>query len=166
MKRMMLLTAVCVLAVPMARADVAGKPGPAPTPNGKGKLVVMLDENARSPRLIVPRQFLAPADNKRSDAGSILPTVMSGLALALAFAGTGIWVVRQRRGGQAATLGLVACLAVLALSASLLADFAPSPRVPEQRAAFDATTIIVVEKGDAIQLFISPADLAKMQAKK
>ena len=165
MKRMLLVGTVCLLAVPMARADAA-KPGPVPTPNGKGKLVVMLDENARSPRLIVPKQFLSPADNKRSDAGSILPTVMSGLALALAFAGTGIWVVRQRRGGQAAILGVVACLAVLALSASLLADFAPSPRVPEQRAAFDATTIFVVEKGDAIQLFISPADLAKMQVKK
>jgi hypothetical protein len=135
-------------------------------PTGRASSSCWSTPGARSPRLIVPKQFLA-ANGKRSDAGSILPTVMSGLALALAFAGSGIWLVRQRRGGGAGALGIVTCLAVLALGASSSADFAPSGRPgPEQRAVFDGTTVFVVDKGDAIQLVISPADLAKMQAKK
>src|SRR5262245_21006725 len=118
MKRWMMVSALCLLATPLARADVPVDPPRPPAPNGQGKLVVLVDANARSPRLIVPKQFLA-ANGKRSDAGSILPTIMSGLALALAFAGTGIWMVRQRRGGGAGALAIVACLALLALGASL-----------------------------------------------
>jgi hypothetical protein len=132
-----------------------------PSPKPQGKLVVMVDNNARAPRLIVPKNLIG-GDGRRGDAG-ILPTIMAGLALALAFAGSGIWMVRQRKGGHGAVLALVACLAVLSLGTALVADGGVRPP-PTPVVTIEGTTVYVVEKGDAIQLVISPADLAKMSA--
>lgn len=156
MKRMLTGACLVLLAASWARADEA-PPRPMPP---KGKLVVMVDANARTPRLVVPKQMLQ-ADGRRGDAG-MLHTVMAGLALALAFTGGGIWMVRQRKGGNSFALGLVASLAVLALGASLWADFAVNP--PKQHAALDNVSIVVVERGDAVQLYLNLPDLAKLTA--
>ncbi|MGE3808933.1 MAG: hypothetical protein AB7K24_30075 [Gemmataceae bacterium] len=157
MKKLFVSSALLMLlAAPLVRADV-------PAPRPQGKLVIMVDANTKSPRLVVPKQLLN-ADRRRGDAG-MLHTMMAGLALALAFTGGGIWMVRQRRGGHGTALAIVACLALLSLGTALWADGAVEPR-PAPLASFDNTTVFVVERGDAIQLYISPADLAKLTQKK
>jgi hypothetical protein len=156
MKRMM-VAGLCglLLTTSLVRADEA-PPRPQPKP---GKFVVFVDGRVKTPQLTVPRQMLN--DQRRGDAG-ILHTVMAGMALALAFAGGGLWLVRQRQGGNGAALAVLVCLSALSIGTALWAD---SAGPPPARATFDGVHVFVVDKGDSVQLTISPADLAKLDPK-
>jgi hypothetical protein len=122
-----------------------------------------VDEKAKQARLVVPVNlmvpggfqlppgglpgqprpgtlpFQAPPPSRDANAGRIgLPTIVAGLALTLAFASGGLWLVRRGRGRTAAGLLLVAAFALGATA--LWADIPgpgggrarpPRPRPPE-----------------------------------
>ncbi len=158
------------------RADI-----PAPRPKGvEAPLVVMIDDNARQPRLQVPRKLLgtlkasadSPEDTQTGTAGlPHLHTVMAGVALALALAFGGLWLVRHRGhfGGRglALFLGMVLCggIGTAVVWANkpiskgdydkLLGDRSPKP------AAGDKVSIEVTPNGDTVRLIVNRAYLAK-----
>jgi hypothetical protein len=145
------------LLLPEARADLLpgrgvrpprpiGQPGnPFVQPGGarplpiKVKLVVKVDEKSKLPVLQVPinlalgqqggpgGQALPPGG---ADAGRRLgmPTIVAGLALTLAFASGGLWLVR-RGSGRALAIFLVLSLSAVG-AAAVWANAAPPPPTP------------------------------------
>jgi len=111
-----------------------GRPAPI-----KVKLVVKVDEKAKLPVLQVPLnlalgqqpggagQALPP---RGADAGLRLgvPTVVAGLALTLAFASGGLWLVRRGSGRYLAILLVLSLFA--AGTAAVWADLGPRPLGP------------------------------------
>ena len=116
-----------------------GQPGGARPMPMKVKLVVKVDEKIKLPVLQLPinlalgqqggpgGQTLPPAG---ADAGPRLgmPTIVAGLALTLAFASGGLWLVR-RGSGRALAVFLVLSLFTVG-AAAVWANAAPPPRPP------------------------------------
>jgi hypothetical protein len=106
----------------------------APPPKGaqEAKLVVVVDQTARKPRLQISQALLqqqgATPDPKPGRVS--LPVVVAGLALSLGIVSGGFWLMRSRNGRRLAAFFLVASL--LTFGATVLwADIAPRPR-PER----------------------------------
>jgi hypothetical protein len=139
-----------------------------------------MNEQAKTPRLQIPRKFLrnAPQSEKKSaDAGrQRLPLTMAGLALTAAFTSGGLWLVRRGNRRRIVAGGLT--LALFAAGATALwADLAPRPRprppvVPPLVALpaavqFDKQIVLeIVDQGDAIKLLVSPKLIGKLAGDK
>jgi hypothetical protein len=110
---------------------------------GKGiqevKLLVQVDDKAKVARLQVPVNLLSdpppgappapPPPRRGADAGALgVPTIVAGLALSLAVASGGLWLVRRRWGRPLAILVVVSLFA--AGTAAVWADLGPRPLGP------------------------------------
>jgi hypothetical protein len=155
-----------------ARGDVL-KPGPKAETVFKTKLVVEVNDDLKEARLQIPRGLLqGKGDPRKTDAGA-LPTIVAGLALTLAFASGGFWLMR-RGAGRGVTVALLA-LAVLALGATALwanapittKDFKegtyslPAVPLPAGIQLSEKLTIEIVEKGDTVKLLVNKSMVLK-----
>jgi hypothetical protein len=167
MRRWTLLP-VCVflaLTVSTARGNEAPPPKPESIKIGARdvKLVVMVDEKAKTARLIIPQGLLTD-DKRRSDAG--VPTILAGLALTLAFVSGGLWLARTRARKVAAAILVVALLAfgTAALYADLVVRPKPEPKaitLPAGITLSDKMTLEVAEKGDTVKLIVNSSMVVK-----
>jgi len=170
MRYALALGAALLLTAGPALANKAVRP---PVRPQAPKLVVEVDEKAKEARLIIPQGFLvnAPAQPPRGGLGQ-LPTIMVGVALALALAFGGLWLVRKR-GGVAPLL--LAAVALVGLGgAALFADVRPvkDARGPKPRpvgpavlpvlATLEPIRVETVARGDTIRLIIPPAMKAQL----
>jgi hypothetical protein len=113
------------------------------------KLVVLVDEKAKMPRLQVPVNLLrvptppVEAPRRGADAGRLsVPTLVAGLALTLAFSSGGLWLARRRWGRP---LSLLLVLSLFAAgTAAVWADLGPRPLgpVPNRRPAPPAKVVL------------------------
>jgi hypothetical protein len=181
-----------ILAVLVAVAPSHGNPviappqGDAPAPNGPPRLldpdnavpfVVEVSDDAKSPRLLVPRGLLSRVKKVavRDDAGAprfagrLMPL---SAGLALAFAGAGLLLVRSGAGLRRLAV-LVAVGGALALAGLAVAVQPVAVPMPPPPIALEGATVEVVEEGDMQRLDQGPtvrlvlprataADLAKM----
>jgi hypothetical protein len=142
-------------------------PRPAPLPEAKSaKLVVVVDERVKEPRLVIPKSLMG----EKKSAWLETPTVVAGLALTFALVSGGVWLVRR---GTTRTVAAVAlALSLLALGGSaLFADVAkpPQPKVtpvtlPANIVFTDKIQIEFVDKGDEVKLLVGK-DMVKAEAK-
>jgi hypothetical protein len=149
-------------------SPVRGNEGPPPRPAEPkaAKLVVVVDERVKEPRLVIPRSLMG---DKKS-AWLETPTVVAGLALTFALVSGGIWLVR--RGTSRTVAAVVLALSVLAFGATaLLADVAkpPPPKVtpvtlPANIVLSEKIQVEFVDKGDEIKLLVGK-DMVKSEAK-
>jgi len=172
-----------------ARADIPPRPRPnppapvpipAPAPSKEVNVVVELDPNAKEPRLIVPRSIvtkrgaLDTADDTRltdADSPSQRHIIIAGIALALAVACGGLWLVRKNRLNGTGLVLLLAMIAGMAGGAIALAN-PPPPPTPPKPVPPPAVNLVKLydgkvkvetpAEGDAIKLIISPEMLAGM----
>jgi hypothetical protein len=146
-----------------ARADKAPPPDPAPAAQ-KVKLVVVVDANAKEPRLVIPRSLANPP--KKADAGLSLPTVVAGVALTLGIVSAGFWFIRRGPGRSIAAGVVVLALFALGVSA-LYADVGvPRPRPVKLPADVQLQEDVLVEftdKGDTIRLVVNNATPIKVE---
>jgi hypothetical protein len=173
----------CSLAVLLLLGLASSAPGnPIPVPRPRSgpsfhtgpteqKLVVEINESAKQPRLLIPKNLLltdTPAEAPRKGAFLGTSTLMAGLALSLACVTGGLWIARRGKGSGLAAL----CLGVFALAAtasSLSADIpAPKPPAKPPTVALPADirlsgriTVLIVEKGDSIKLVVNKSMLGK-----
>ncbi len=114
----------------------AGRPAPV-----KVKLVVKVDEKAKLPVLQVPinlalgRQANAgvgqgPEADPESGRRFGLSTVVAGLALTLAFASGGLWLVRS---GSGRKMAIFVVAGLFVAGAAAFADLTPHPAAPRSR---------------------------------
>jgi hypothetical protein len=174
-----LLTLFLLGAVPAARANEAPPPvRTKPADPQLVKLVVEVDDDVKEPRLQIPRAFLGAAgERKGADLGpGRVPTIVAGLALTLAFASGGFWLLR--RGSSRYFASAVLALSLVALSATALwADrlpiVPPKPASPKEVGTLalpagiqvsDKIAIEVVDKGDAVKLIINKSMAIKKSA--
>jgi len=151
-----------------ALSPVRGNEAPPPRPGEPkaAKLVVVVDERVKEPRLVIPRSLMG---DKKS-AWLEMPTVVAGLALTLALVSGGVWLVRRGTSRNVAAVALA--LSVLALGATaLFADVAkpPPPKVtpvtlPASVVLSDKIQFEFVDKGDEIKLIVGK-DMVKSEAK-
>jgi hypothetical protein len=145
------LSALSLLA-PGARGNEAPpappRPQPIPPPVAgrpaqEVKLVVQVDDKAKVARLQVPFNLMfgapdvappgappaPPPPRRGADAGALgVPTLVAGLALSLAVASGGLWLVRRRWGRP---LAIVVVLSLFAAgTAAVWADLGPRPLGP------------------------------------
>jgi hypothetical protein len=110
---------------PSARGNLrVFRPSEAPPGPHQVKLVLEVDDSVKEPRLQIPRALLRlfPAAQPRRGAGAWhLPTVVAGVALTLAFASGGLWLLRRSPRTAAAAL----LLALFALGGAALWANAP-----------------------------------------
>lgn len=162
------------------RADLAP---PKPVVGKPAPFVIEVDEKAKEPRLIVPEDLIPGLradvglenEGRRAGIGD-LPgrTLVAGLALALAVAFGGLWVVRSRfqPGSRYLAGAVVALVALGAGTALVLANAAPPPPPPrpgqvELPVAFRGK--VVLEKharGNSIRLIVNSDTLKKMTEEK
>jgi hypothetical protein len=151
MKRSILagLPVLLLCAAPAARADIAPRPNPFGPPvvqpglrlppAQKVSLVVEVDEKAKDTRLRIPVNLLTqnPAlqpvqpglPRRGADAGRLgLPTIVAGMALALALASGGLWLARRGAGRYLIILLVLSLFA--AGTAAVWADLGPRPLGP------------------------------------
>ena len=140
---------------------------PPPLPEAKSaKLVVVVDERVKEPRLVIPKTMMG----EKKSAWLETPTVVAGLALTFALVSGGVWLVR--RGTTRTVAAVVLALSVLALGGTaLFADIAkpPPPKVtpvtlPANIVLSDKVQVEFVDKGDEIKLLVSK-DMVKADAK-
>jgi hypothetical protein len=190
-----LVFSLAVLALMVAPlAALADIPGPGPRPRrpverepapvkAGAPLEVVLQEGDKPLKLEIPRGLLPKevAAKRGGVFGGLdgFRTVVAGLALSLAVAVAGVWLARRfavagsRPLPKAATVATIAVLVVAGFAvATAWADLIPPGAGPRSRprpvpaAAGLTIQIEVVEGGDKIVLHASPADLAKMAARK
>lgn len=178
MTRHLSLCAVVLLLLtsPMSvRADVPNPSDPnrnrpaEPAEHPTAALTIKIDEGVREPRLEIPRKLLATWAADKDTQGALQPsrtyTMLSGVALALAFACGGLWLARQgdRMTGRGLAL-LLGAITFLSIGGSAAwADRAVKPK--ESRSnniLFDKTVVEIVEKGEAITLTANREHLAKI----
>jgi hypothetical protein len=174
------LAGLLVLAAPV-KADLAPRPAARPA----YKFTVEVDPKATVARLVVPAGqpggFGAPPGTPRRGALS-MPTIMVAVALTLALAFGGVWLVRHKGGlGNArGPLAVLAALALTAAGAALYADIpGPGRRPPrppdnlqpppvplEVLATLDRVEVQILPRGDRIRLIIPPAMKDKLPGAK
>jgi hypothetical protein len=141
-------------------------PPPRPAEPKAAKLVVVVDERVKEPRLVIPRTMMG---DKKS-AWLETPTVVAGLALTFALVSGGVWLVR--RGTTRTVATVVLALSVLALGGTaLFADVAKPPQpkltpvtLPANVVLSEKIQVEFVDKGDEIKLFVGK-DMVKSEAK-
>lgn len=141
---------VVLLSAALARADAAFE-----IRHPTAKMSVVVDANAKSPRVVIPRRVVQ-TDRRRGSADS-LRTLMAGAGLALAFAGGGVWVIRQRPGSK--TVALLACGALLTLGMVASAEI---PRLTSI-ASFGKAQVVIDDRDIPMEIMLSPEDLAKLR---
>jgi hypothetical protein len=158
-----------VLANPIA-PPVKPQPGTPAVGNAGTELTVMVDPNAKWPRMLIPQKLLggqAPP-RKGADAGGRLPLLVGGLALTAAFVSGGFWLVRRGRGRFLTGACLVLFLAV-GSSAFLFADVpSPKPNTRPHAVTLPAGVMLpgkvsleIVDKGEGVTLIIPQELLIK-----
>ena len=166
MKRWILgASAALLLGIPSVVWANARAPAPPPSPLNMAvqpvKVVVVVDDTVREPRLEVPQGLLLNAGRpvRGADAGPRMPFFFAGLALAGAFVFGGLWLSRRARTTQA----LVVALGLLTLGAgTLIADIRrpPTPKPPAELALPAGVQLPaklnfqVTEKGDTLKLIM------------
>jgi len=142
------------------RGNVAPIPQP-PLPEAKStKLVVVVDERVKEPRLIIPKSMMG----EKKSAWLETPTVVAGLALTLSLVSGGVWLVR--RGTTRNIAAVVLALSVLAFGASaLFANVPPPPPPPSEPTNLKLPANIVL--GDKLQIeFVDRADVITLLVNK
>ncbi|HEY7425393.1 MAG TPA: hypothetical protein VH682_14275 [Gemmataceae bacterium] len=149
------------------------------------KLVVEVDEKAKLPILQVPlnlAQELQPADGaaaaplvKGADAGLRLraPTVVAGLAMTLAFASGGLWLLRRGAGRYLAILVVLSLFAAgtaavwtnLALANPLLPPALPVLKLPAGIELTDKLILEPVAAGDHLTLIVPKSMVSEKEKK-
>lgn len=137
-----------MLAVLLASSSLLANGAPFPLPKQPAppilgnktvatKLTVLALDGVKEPRLVVPLNLASPQPQgpprRGADAGNMIPTIIAGTALTLAFVMGGLWFVRKGKARFLAA-GLVLCL--FTAGASILwADIAfpgrPRPDRPQ-----------------------------------
>lgn len=148
---------------PFARADVPAPPPKEPT----YPLVIEAYPKVAEGKLIIPRKMLGEMkgalDNEGSDRyGSTLPalhTIIAGMALAMALAFGGLWLVRKGPGGTRSLALLIGAVAFLGIGALAFADRRPAPVPAANR--WDKIVIEVTDKGDEVKLIVNKQKLSK-----
>jgi hypothetical protein len=181
------LPALLLLAAwPAARADLRPPPRPAAPGLRAGpqdvKLVVEIDDKAKQPRLLVPRNLLvnpggAVPGARPGRAGASLPTAAAGLALALGLMSGGVWLAR--RGGRRALAAAAGALVLLGLGGVLWADIPAGPRprpkpvrapevvgLPAGVQLSGKLTLEIVPRGDSLKLVVSKSMLTSPRSVK
>jgi hypothetical protein len=147
----------------------------------RATLTVEVDDRVKEARLQIPANLLPPAapaaPARGADAGPWhLPTVVAGVALTLAFATGGLWLLRRGTTRRVAAGGLLLALFALGGTA-LFADIPgpgrgrprpPAPPGPLPTLLLPADVrlspnivVEVVEKGDGVKLIVNKAMLGK-----
>src|SRR5579871_1586940 len=183
-----IIPVVSLLAVAgIAWADIAPRPGvPLPRPNppaipaGPAKSVsspypleIALDDNAKEAHIYIPltvfrRAGLDPTDATEQRAETpALPTIMTGLCLAMALGFGGMWLARHRGDSMGRTLAAVLLAGVLGAvgSAVVLANGAPPlPKpVPAVVAPSDRVILEIVNRPDnRVRVVVSKKQLEKV----
>jgi hypothetical protein len=144
-----------------ALSPVRGNEAPPPRPADPkaAKLVVVVDERVKEPRLVIPKTMMG---DKKS-AWLETPTVVAGLALTLALVSGGVWLVR--RGTSRTVAAVVLALSVMAFGTSaLLANLPPPPpppvdpanlKLPANIVLSDKIQVEFVDKGDEVKLLVN-----------
>ena len=169
MRTWSLLAAALVLV--LGRPVLADLPvGPLPSPNAK-PFVIEADPNAKEAKLTIPREMLgkmkASAEQGNEDeayaSSARTHTIIAGVALTMALAFSGLWLVRRTPGGSRNLALLIGALGFLGISGALYANkAAPKP-------AIDLTNFVIIEvvdKGDAVKLVVNKDKLSKVPEKK
>jgi len=160
MKTMPLAVALLFCLVPAARADLRPPPPKEPT----APLVIEAGPKVEEARLIIPKKMLGDlkAELDREEKGGIagtsrMQTIIAGVAMTMALAFSGLWLVRRGPNGSRHLALLLGAVAFFGIGAAVMADRAP-PRDP---ARTDKVSIQVTDKGDEVKLIINKAKLAK-----
>jgi hypothetical protein len=179
--RLAVLAAFGLLAVAeRAAADIP----PPPPPRQTVTVTIEIDENAKEPRLLIPRQLVTPRggvgrprppEEEQADAGPALPRlhlIAAGLALTLAFTSGGLWLVRRGRVSGRAMM-IAAGAVVLAGAAAVWADVGfprpprpnppPAPVAPTTILLSEPVTVELVNQGDTIRLIGTKAMIEKIR---
>jgi hypothetical protein len=148
------------------RADRAAPPSDTTVRLGERnvKLVVVIDDKVKEPRLQIPQSLLAGGGKKSADAGPRLPTIMAGLALSVSLVAAGFWLVRRGPGRRLAAV--VLAVSLLACGASAVwANVGPKPIESKDRPTLVAMpagillpeqiVLEVVPRGDAVRLIVN-----------
>jgi hypothetical protein len=173
MKRWFLGSSVACLFFGTSVIALANVPAPAPPVQlnrlpREAKVVVVVDDNAKGPRLEIPENLLVAPDARRGDAGPRLPLIVVGLALTGSFVSAGLWLSRRGRGPVA----LLVAFGMFAVgSGTLVADIArPRPKPPVEVAmpagvqlAAKITILVTGEKSDAIKLVVQSSMVLKTE---
>jgi len=167
----------------LASADIRPWTGPNPKPppaqSKDVSMIVELDSNAKEARLIVPRSIVLRRAGLDADDGTRLAEgsapsgkniIVAGVALGLAIACGGIWLVRKNRLSSTG-LGLFLVLAAGLVGAAVVwANAAPPPfKPPAPQPATNLAKLfegkIKVEtpaEGDTIKLIVNDEMLQKL----
>lgn len=167
-----------------ARADIPG-PGPRPRPpfpprerpeqvatEPTAPLTILTDDNAKEPRLIIPRKLLASWDKPSNERGMLelspVHTMIAGLSLSGALVLGGLWLVRGRGRLGARGLAVLIGTAIL-LGVGVTAVWANRPPPPPREkpvtvdgVTFDKVQVEITDKGDSVRLILNKSHLAKV----
>lgn len=169
----------------IAWADLAPRPGvPLPKPNppaipvGVGKSVsspypleIALDDNAKEAHIYLPltvfrRAGLDQADQteQRAEAPA-LPTIMTGLCLAMALGFGGMWLARHRGDTMGRTVAIVLVAGILGAVGSTMvwADLAVPKNFKLPSAPGDRVILEIINRPDnTVKLVVSKKQLEKV----
>jgi len=158
---MPLAVALMLFACPAVRADVPVDPPKEPT----YPLVIEAYPKVEEARLIIPKQMLGKlkAELDQEEKGGIagtsrMQTIIAGVAMTMALAFSGLWLVRRGPNGGRHLALLIGAVGFFGIGAAVMADGAVRPdRTPRT----DKVVIQITDKGDEVKLIVNKGKLAK-----
>ena len=162
-----------MLAASMASADLAPPPERPKEADGTKVPLRVVRQTSGPTKLVIPQRFRSKFQApRRGSTGLLWPmgfqTLIAGLALSLAVVTSGYLLLRRRVGQQrrqaAGAIAAVSVIVVFATFASQFAwgDLAPPPRPVPPRSTNSSLVVEYTSRGDAVELHISAADLARL----